>query len=179
MATLHEEFDILSSDERRSGVEERWTSFQPYLLSKGYQLRPRYRPDWVPSWHINNSLHASDCEDSIDCMPLRVLDATQVVSGRQVVIKMIVPGHEQGENELAVLSHFSSPDLRSHPDNHVVPCLDSFPIPGIESGAFVAMPLLGKYYEPPLKSIAEVHDFLQQLFKVGVLTNLPAGRPKQ
>ncbi|KAF8748835.1 Protein kinase domain [Rhizoctonia solani] len=158
-------FDILSSYERRSGVEERWVSFQPYLLSKGYQLRPRYRPDWIPSWKINTSLLASDCEDSIDCMPLRVLDATQVASGRRVIIKMLVPEQGQGEDELIVLAHFSSLKLKDHQDNHVVPCLDSFPIPGVQSGSFVIMPLLGQYNKPPFKSLAEVHDFLQQLFK--------------
>ena len=62
------EFDILSSDDIRSGVEEKWVTFQPYLLSKGYRLRPRYHPDWVPSWKKDTSLHPSDCEDSFDCM---------------------------------------------------------------------------------------------------------------
>jgi hypothetical protein len=36
--------------EELSEVEKRWVSFQPYLLAKGYQLRPRYRPGWIPSW---------------------------------------------------------------------------------------------------------------------------------
>jgi hypothetical protein len=66
MNKLPSDFDIISSDDKRSGVEEMWVSFQPYLLSKGYQLRPRYQPDWIPSWSIDNSLRPSDCEDSID-----------------------------------------------------------------------------------------------------------------
>ncbi|CAE6361321.1 unnamed protein product [Rhizoctonia solani] len=165
MENLQGGFDILSSDEKRSGVEERWVSFQPYLHSKGYRLRPRYQPDWVPSWKTNTGLLASDCEDSIDCMPLRVLDATRIADDRQVIIKMLLPGHGQGQNELAVLARFSSPELKDHLDNHVVPCLDSFPMPGTESGSFIVMPLLGQYDEPPFKTLAEVHDFLQQLFK--------------
>ena len=28
-----------------------WRDHQPWLQERGYMLRPRYRPDWVPSWH--------------------------------------------------------------------------------------------------------------------------------
>ncbi|KAJ1299849.1 hypothetical protein OPQ81_003296 [Rhizoctonia solani] len=168
MAKVSSEFDIISTEEKRSGVEEKWVSFQPYLLSRGYRLRPRYQPDWVPSWKKDTSLHPSDCEDSIDTMPLRVLDAIRVRDEYQVIIKMIVPRHGEGQNELAVLRHFNSPELRDHPHNHVVPCLDSFPIPGEESGRFIVMPLLGRYREPAFKTLAEVHDFLQQIFEASV-----------
>lgn len=27
-----------------------WCDHQEWLAEKGYMLRPRYRPDWVPSW---------------------------------------------------------------------------------------------------------------------------------
>lgn len=27
-----------------------WRDHQPWLTEKGYMLRPRYRPGWVPSW---------------------------------------------------------------------------------------------------------------------------------
>ena len=30
--------------------EKRWQARQPWLLERGYQLRPRFRPGWVPSW---------------------------------------------------------------------------------------------------------------------------------
>ncbi|KAF8733283.1 Protein kinase domain, partial [Rhizoctonia solani] len=162
---LQNTFDILSSDEKRSGVEERWVSFQPYLLSKGYRLRPRYQPNWVPSWKTNTDLCVSDCEDSKDSMPVRVLDATRAADNLQVIIKMLVPEQTEGQNELAVLERFSSPELKDHPDNHVVRCLDSFPIPGEQSGYFIVMPLLGGYRDPPFRTLAEVHDFLQQIFK--------------
>lgn len=47
-----------SSDFSDSGVEpggiEHWELFwcrhQPWLQTKGYMLRPRYRPGWIPSW---------------------------------------------------------------------------------------------------------------------------------
>lgn len=27
-----------------------WRDHQKWLAEKGYMLRPRYRPEWVPSW---------------------------------------------------------------------------------------------------------------------------------
>jgi hypothetical protein len=27
-----------------------WRDLQPWLAKSGYMLRPRYRPDWAPSW---------------------------------------------------------------------------------------------------------------------------------
>ncbi|KAG8757586.1 hypothetical protein FRC11_004443, partial [Ceratobasidium sp. 423] len=159
------DFDILSSDDKRSGVEERWVPFQPYLLAKGYRLRPRYDPNWIPSWKKTGS-DPSECEDSIDSMPLRVLDATRIADNRQVVVKMLRPQQgREGRDELAILQHFATPALRDDPRNHIVPCLDTFPIPGEESAHFVVMPLLGRYDEPAFDRIAEVHDFLQQLFE--------------
>ncbi|CEL62347.1 hypothetical protein RSOLAG1IB_10400 [Rhizoctonia solani AG-1 IB] len=162
--TGRKEYDIISSPDRRSGAEERWVSFQPYLLSKGYRLRRRYSPDWVPSWTLSG-LRADHCEDSIDSMPLRVLDATRIKDGTQVMIKMLIPRQGEGEDELAILKHFASPSLKEHGSNHVVPCLDSFSIPATEHGQFIVMPLLGQYDELPFRHISEVHDFLQQMFQ--------------
>ncbi|CAE6349633.1 hypothetical protein BN14_06352 [Rhizoctonia solani AG-1 IB] len=161
------EFDdvsIHSRSDKRSEAEERWVSFQPYLLSKGYRLRPRYQPDWVPSWK-GTSVKPLHCEDSLDCMPLRVLDATRVQDEQQVKLKMIVPSSQgEGEHEHALLKHFSEFPLRDDPLNHVVPCLDSFPIPSIDTGRFVVMPLLSPYKLMQFNSLAEVHDLLMQLF---------------
>ncbi|QRW15587.1 kinase domain protein [Rhizoctonia solani] len=158
------EYDILSSAERRSGAEERWVSFQPYLLSKGYRLRPRYSPEWVPSWKTSG-LRPDYCEDSIDSMPLRVLDAIRIKDQNQVMIKMLIPKQGEGEDELAILKHFASPSLKDDTANHVVPCLDSFPISATEPGHFVIMPLLRQYDDLPFKRLSEVHDFLQQIFE--------------
>ncbi|KAG8740316.1 hypothetical protein FRC10_004498 [Ceratobasidium sp. 414] len=164
-------FDAISSlslnPEERSDAEKRWVSFQPYLLSKGYQLRPRYRPDWVPSWKTTGA-NPYNCEDSANSLPLRILDATRVKDQLQVVIKMSAPSDvdREGEQELPIIQHFSSPPYRDEPTNHVVPCLDSFPMPGIEGGTFFVMPLLSQYANPPFFDLSEVRDFLLQVFEV-------------
>ncbi|KAG9123216.1 hypothetical protein FRC07_000089, partial [Ceratobasidium sp. 392] len=152
--------------EQRSKEEERWVSFQPYLLSKGYQLRPRYQPDWIPSWKISGA-RPSDCEDSLDSMPVRVLDAIRIKDQLQVVIKMLVPSDSdrEGAEELQILQHFSTSLYCNNPSNHSVPCLDSFPIPERDGGTFFVMPLLSEYTDPPFFNLSELHDFLTQIFE--------------
>ncbi|KAG8716783.1 hypothetical protein FRC08_008808 [Ceratobasidium sp. 394] len=152
--------------EERSEAEMRWVSFQPYLLSKGYELRPRYQPDWVPSWK-NTDANPDDCEDSANSLPVRILDATRVEDRMQVIIKILSPSSvdREGEEELQILQHFSSPPYSKNPANHVVPCLDSFPIPDLEGGTFVVMPLLSKYTNPPFSDLSEIYDFLMQVFE--------------
>ncbi|CAE6491366.1 unnamed protein product [Rhizoctonia solani] len=159
--------NINSTPNKRSELEDLWVSFQPYLLSKGYRLRARYQPDWVPSWRPGDS--PLRYEDSLDCKPLRVLDATRILDGQQVKIKMVVPSPSgEAQHEYGLLKRFSSMPLKEDASNHVVPLLDSFPIPGVESGYFTVTPLLGRYNHPPFYNLAEIHDFLQQIFE-GVL----------
>ncbi|KAJ1299836.1 hypothetical protein OPQ81_011127 [Rhizoctonia solani] len=111
-----DDVDIVSLPEKRSEAEERWVSFQPYLLSKGYTLRPRYQPDWTPSWK-GTDISPLSCEDSADSMPVRVLDAIRIHDGQQVMIKMNVPSRtdSEGENEFALLQHFSTPPPQKRP----------------------------------------------------------------
>ena len=37
-----------------SKMECFWRDHQPWLAERGYLLRPRYSPDWVPSWKGTN-----------------------------------------------------------------------------------------------------------------------------
>lgn len=58
----------VSDDERFSTLapyELSWRRRQPWLQSRGYMLRPRYRPGWVPSWRTTGA-NPIDCEDSVD-----------------------------------------------------------------------------------------------------------------
>jgi hypothetical protein len=46
--------------------EEIWVQHFHFLVDRGYQLRPRYNPDWVPSWRIQPAKHGSSKnEDAI------------------------------------------------------------------------------------------------------------------
>ncbi len=39
-----------------------WRDHQPWLADSGYMLRPRYRPDWEPSW-LKSKKNPLVCED--------------------------------------------------------------------------------------------------------------------
>ena len=51
--------------------EAEWRDRQVFLEKHGYMLRPRYHPEWVPSW-LSNGKHAEECEDFVK-MPVRPL----------------------------------------------------------------------------------------------------------
>lgn len=48
-----------------------WRDRQRFLESRGYMLRPRYHPTWVPSWK-DSSLKPEDCEDSLESLVRRL-----------------------------------------------------------------------------------------------------------
>lgn len=49
-----------------------WRDHQEWLEEKGYVLRPRYQPEWVPSWDVNdNTIRTLDIEDAIPS-PVRI-----------------------------------------------------------------------------------------------------------
>ncbi|CAE6361359.1 unnamed protein product [Rhizoctonia solani] len=152
--------------EELSEAEKNWVHFQPYLVSRGYQLRPRYRPGWQPSWKLSGA-NPYECEDSNDPLPIRVLDAVRVTDDLPVIIKMIIPydDDQEGEEELDILQHLSSEQCAADPTNHAVRCLDSFPIPGVDGGTFCVMPLLTAYNIPSFNNLEEIHDLLIQLFE--------------
>ncbi|QRV72162.1 Tyrosine kinase specific for activated [Ceratobasidium sp. AG-Ba] len=155
-----------SGPEERTPAEKRWVSYQPYLLSKGYQLRPRYRQGWVPSWRTSGK-RIHECEDRGDTLALNILDATRLSDNRQVAIKILIPSpHDRnGAEEVEILQYFSSDELKSDPANHAVPCLDTFPIPDEPGGTFIVTPLLVEYNHPHFWDLSEIQDFLDQIFE--------------
>lgn len=44
--------------------EKWWRDRYQVFLSHGYELRPRLRPGWIPSWR-NSKKRPGNCEDSI------------------------------------------------------------------------------------------------------------------
>lgn len=44
-------------------AEAWWRDHQAWLAEKGYMLRPRYRPGWMPSWKAHPKKRRWDCED--------------------------------------------------------------------------------------------------------------------
>ncbi|TFK92760.1 hypothetical protein K466DRAFT_562133, partial [Polyporus arcularius HHB13444] len=70
------------------GMEVYWAHRYEFLNSAGYQLRPRYRPGWVPSWQASKKSRW-DVEDGVTLFVERIMDAVRTKDGTPVVIKRI------------------------------------------------------------------------------------------
>ena len=53
-----------------------WRDHQKWLQDRGYLLRPRYRPDWVPSWKDRPDVFWRFCEDGQRRTVCRRFDST-------------------------------------------------------------------------------------------------------
>ncbi|EJD37665.1 hypothetical protein AURDEDRAFT_73048 [Auricularia subglabra TFB-10046 SS5] len=105
-----------------------WRDVQPFLLDRGYSLRPRYAPDWKPSWAGTN-INPRFCEDGAITVPTWVMDARRA-DGTAVAIKWI-PDALHTANELDIMRYLSSDELQADPRCHTLPLLDTFSHPTI------------------------------------------------
>ena len=44
-----------------------WRNNYEWLRDRGYQLRPRYSPDWIPSW-MGTTKHHRNFEDGVNLL---------------------------------------------------------------------------------------------------------------
>ncbi|KZV89756.1 hypothetical protein EXIGLDRAFT_721074 [Exidia glandulosa HHB12029] len=146
-------------------VERGWVAIQPWLLTKGYALRPRYVPGWKPRW-IGTDIYPGAFEDSVSIYLPNIIDATQLSSGRTVAIKW-VPHAENTRSELEIMRFLSSPELKDSDDprNHCNPVLDTFTHPDNPNGIFIVTPWLAGFVFVPIDSVCEVVDMLSQLLE--------------
>ncbi|KAF5326602.1 hypothetical protein D9611_000733 [Ephemerocybe angulata] len=96
-----------------------WRDHYDWLLESGYQLRPRYKPDWVPTWKANPALDFSQCEDSTVNMIGVICDAIRLKDNSQVILKKV--DKERHRNELEVHTFLSE---TSDPNNHAIPIIE-------------------------------------------------------
>jgi len=66
-----------------------WSQHYQWLKDSGYLLRPRYAPDWTPSWQ-GTKKNWTMCEDSLPAdFPSRILDGTRLSDGEYVALKRL------------------------------------------------------------------------------------------
>lgn len=160
-----------------NGTEFRWRHYQPWLEEKGYLLRPRYHPQWQPVAQRTyvereDSLEATvRVYNGIDRPPelnmrqsTRVLDATRVSDGSQVLLKVIQDDPEH-LLEHDILKFLCSPHLKTDPRNHTVDLLDVFKLPNSGQTVLV-MPLLREFHDPRFDTVGEAIEFFRQIFEV-------------
>ncbi|KAJ7726279.1 kinase-like domain-containing protein [Mycena maculata] len=138
--------------------EHFWVDSQPFLLAQGYQLRPRYEPDWVPSWTVKEKF-IRKYEDGLRLRWHSVLDATRVDNGKKVILKRVpTDGHE-----VAITKYLASSSMRSDPRNRTIPILDIIPLPD-SSWSFLVMPYCRRFNYPPFHCRNEFVDAMTQFF---------------
>ncbi|OSC97563.1 kinase-like protein [Trametes coccinea BRFM310] len=143
-STLKGDYDLIPS-------ENFWKDRQQFLFDHGYTLRPRYWPDWRPSW-LETNMHPIYCEDSI---MLLVIDARRRDTNELVAIKKF----RRDSQELHVARYLSS--IR-HPHNHTVPIHEVLDDPHDSGLALMVMPYLRLCNDPDFNTIGEVIDFINQ-----------------
>ncbi|KAF9005491.1 kinase-like domain-containing protein [Cyathus striatus] len=145
------------------GREVFWRDHQTWLKSAGYILRPRYRPDWAPSWLADPSKMQLTSEDNLNPLEGSLIDAVRERDGLQVMLKRVHVQKHPTEIKIAAL--FSTEPLASDPRNHCVQVYDILQLPEEDNSVILVMPFLLKLDRPPFVSLAEILELIRQLLE--------------
>ncbi|KAI0365108.1 kinase-like protein [Pilatotrama ljubarskyi] len=146
-STLKGNYDLLPS-------EIFWRERQRYLLDHGYVLRPRYWPNWKPSW-LGTNLRPAFCEDSIVHVDYQVMDARRSKEKDMVAIKTF----RRDSQELQIARLLSS---LKHPRNHTVPILEILDDPFEPGLSLMVMPYLRPCNNPEFTTVGDVILFVNE-----------------
>ncbi|KAI5827253.1 hypothetical protein K523DRAFT_247284 [Schizophyllum commune Tattone D] len=144
--------------------EEWWIRHEPWLKSRGYVLRPRFRPGWKPSWHTAKNPHALwGAEDRIHIGYPFLLDATRTSDGAVVMFKRVDKTRHPKEVELTTM--LSSPPFTSDPRNHCVPVYEVLQDPEDDKYQLMVLPLLRRYSDPRFDTVGEAVICFRQIIQ--------------
>ncbi|PPQ81782.1 hypothetical protein CVT25_013669 [Psilocybe cyanescens] len=152
-----------------------WVEIQPFLLSRGYKLRPRYDSKWKPSWKRpwNFHKHMTECPDFISILRSNLINAIRVRDGARVVIKRVVLENDN----VPVLEYLNTPEMRQDPRNNTVPLLEVIALPKrhgevspADDAVLLVMPMLFPFMSHILfRHVREIVEALDQLIQGLVL----------
>ncbi|KAL1755731.1 kinase-like domain-containing protein [Schizophyllum commune] len=144
--------------------EQFWVDHFTFLERRGYRLRCRYNPAHIPArqqgkkpWWLPQQFYRP--EDELENMSPCVLDAVRLSDGRQVVIRKA----ETWKDEIPVYQRLAR--LPKDSRNRLAPLLDIILLPDTDSAAFLVLPFLREYYDPPFSRIDQVVQCLSQLLE--------------
>ncbi|TEB30978.1 hypothetical protein FA13DRAFT_318648 [Coprinellus micaceus] len=141
--------------------EEIWVRHFHFLASRGYQLRPRYNPDWVPSWRLKPVKYGSGKnEDAIPAWP-KVVDAICLTNGQRVMLKHV----ELSSEELSIMTYVNTPAALEDSRNHCVRLMDVILLPACETHALVVTPLLYEHSALPFRYVGELVEISIQIIE--------------
>ncbi|KIJ60042.1 hypothetical protein HYDPIDRAFT_139776 [Hydnomerulius pinastri MD-312] len=139
-----------------------WRDHYNWLKSRGYLLRPRYSPNWVPSW-ITSKKGWVECEDGKRLEFAQNIDATRTSDGTVVSLKRFKRKHHPHEVDIAL--YFSSETLASQAANHCVPIWEVLAVEDVDDTVIIVMPLLRAYSDPHFDTFGEAVECFRQLFE--------------
>lgn len=90
------------------------------------------------------------------------VDAERQSDGKTVFVKRTLKGSQEAD----IAQFLTSEKLLRDPHNHCVPILDYFEDDSADGPAFLVMPLLRPFNDPPFSRVDEVVDFMTQTLEV-------------
>ncbi|PPR07258.1 hypothetical protein CVT24_010050 [Panaeolus cyanescens] len=145
-----------------------WITREPWLRSRGYKLRPRFTPGWVPSWIQERptkpkSRHRVVQEDSMIALNSVVgLDAIRIRDEQRVYLKRVVKYSE----EHRIIGYLMSPTVSPIARRYTVPFFELIEdIPNDAGYVLAIMPLLQNFRVPRFETIGECVDCVEQLLE--------------
>ncbi|KAJ6461161.1 kinase-like domain-containing protein [Mycena vitilis] len=154
--------DAMPGPGELAGLEFWWRDHQVWLEQCGYMLRPRYKPDWIPSWTADPTIRYM-CEDSIPLSGGETIDATRMEDGALVILKVI--SKTEHPHEASIFQYLSSPELASDPRNRCIPLLDQLSPPDDEDSLIFVMKFMRLFDSPRFETFGEVVQFFGQIFE--------------
>ncbi|OCH88105.1 hypothetical protein OBBRIDRAFT_735113 [Obba rivulosa] len=143
-------------------AEYYWRDRQQWLEAQGYMLRPRYRPDWKPSWE-GTKKSWFDCEDGTGFGVSHLVDATRIRDGKLVMLKQISKSVHPYEADIC--QFFASEPLASDSRNHCVLLIEVLQDPEDDNIHILVMPFLRPHNDPPFQTVGEIVEFFRQIFE--------------
>ncbi|VDC04962.1 unnamed protein product [Peniophora sp. CBMAI 1063] len=142
--------------------EQWWASRYLWLLEHGYMLRPRFRPNWSPSW-IGTKKDPREFEDGQFSLLSNLLDAT-ARDGTFVMLKRI--DRKLHPYEVDITTKLSSPELQADPRNRSIPVLEVLDIvPEEPDSVILVTPLMSAINQPVIETIGEFVAFYTQVLE--------------
>ncbi|KLO13855.1 hypothetical protein SCHPADRAFT_889747 [Schizopora paradoxa] len=143
-----------------SESEKWWRDRNQILEDHGYELRPRLKPDWTPSWN-GTDRDPRWCEDKLNSHDRKVIDAVRKSDGIDVALMNI----QRTSHERDVFQHLADAQRASGKDHHVVQLLDSFEDEREPNLVFLVMPRLHDFEWPPFEYVSELVDLFRHLLE--------------
>lgn len=117
----------------------------------------------------------SHIDDRALCQRDHVLDAVQASNSKPVILKSV----PISSPEMEIGKFLRSPPLKDDPRNHSIPLLDILEPENEPDIAILVFPLLRRLDSPPLASVREAVDFVEQTLEVSLIPNPSVRRSTQ